>query len=434
MFILFYEHIHAILSPIGMQNSEYNLLIECLKNSLFVERLGPLHLKKPIDWHFFLDLASTHRVIPLVYQQAGYLQHLEIPPHAMHDLHARYLKQKHRSLTLISSLIELAQKLKKESIPFMVLKGIPLSCQLYGDPCTRTPNDIDIWVHPRHLVSAYAVCQELPYQRYLPHSPIRPEQWPYLIHAKKDFSFTHITQKHILELHHRLADAENIFPLRFEQAYQQSQIISLSGEKFHILSQYDEFIYLCYHASRSMWTRLQWACDIAKWLTIHEPTTDWTFVYNRAAKLRSSEYIQEMLLVLKQLFQLNINSISTKYFKSSKSIYIKSSEGIKNTQINSPYTISIENIFHEKIGMLLLLFGKNACSYWSLLAQTHMVDSFLWRYLPARCLRKEIAFLALPVKYIYLILNHLYKNIYFILNKIRATLPSKGFKLFPAGK
>lgn len=401
-----------------MQRTEYNLLIECLKNSLFVERTGPLHLKKPIDWNFFLDLASTHRVIPLVYQQADYLQHLELPPHAMHVLHARYLKQKHRSLTLISSLIELAQQFKKESIPFMVLKGIPLSCRLYGDPYTRTPNDIDIWVHPQHLISAYAICQELPYQRYLPHSPIHPEQWPYLIHAKKDFSFKHITQKHILELHHRLASAHTFFPINFESAYWQSHIISLSGEKFHVLSHYDEFIYLCHHASYSQIKRLQWGCDIAKWLTLYGQTADWGFIYKRATALCSLSCVQEILFITEALFDVKLSDQAAHDFKPHTFVRIKGYNALKNTQVHSPYVRSLANIFYEKLDIIFLFSGKNVWIYWSLLAQARMVDSFMWRYLPAWCLRKEIAFLLFPFKYIGSYLYHLYNNFSFGFKKL----------------
>lgn len=434
MFILFYEHIHAILSPIGMQSSEYNLLIECLKNSLFVEILGPLHLKKPIDWHFFVDLASTHRVIPLIYQQMDYLKQLGIPTNVLHALHARYLQQKHRSLTLISSLVELAQEFEKESIPFMVLKGIPLSCQLYGDPCIRTPNDIDVWVHPRHLKLAYEVCQQLPYERYLPRTPIKQEQWPYLLRALKDISFTRNHQNHMLEIHHRLADADNFFPMHFESAYQHSQTISLAGKNFHVLSKQDEFIYLCHHASRSRFKRLQWACDTAKWLSLYGQSTNWQEIYQRSLALRSLEHIQETLLVLAKLFQSQIPNQAAKLFNAHAITHIKCYNGLKNTETHSPYIRSLANIFHEKTGVILLFSAKSTWIYWSLLAQAHMVDGFLWRHLPAWCLRKEVAFLAFPFKYVGSYLYHLYKNISFGLNKIRTTLPSKGFKLFPAGK
>lgn len=289
-------------------------------------------------------------------------------------------------------------------------------------------------MHPRHLVSAYAVCQELPYQRYLPHSPIRAEQWPYLLHGLKDISFTHSRENHMLEIHQRLAEAEDFFPMHFESAYWQSHIISLSSEKFHVLSHYDEFIYLCYHASRSRFKRLQWACDIAKWLTLYEQTADWAFIYKRATALCSLSCVQETLLITEALFGVKLSNQAAQHFKPHTFVRIKSYNALKNTETHSPYVRSLANIFHEKLGVMLLFSGRNAKIYWSLLAQTHMVDSFLWRYLPAWCLRKEIAFLVLPVKYIYLIFNHLYKNFYFILNKIRATLPSKGFKLFPAGK
>lgn len=74
-------------------------------------------------------------------------------------LYSKYISQIH-----LKTISEINKEFCQNRIPFFVLKGIPLTYELYGDIYSRISNDIDILLKPKDIVRAAQLLQSMGFQ------------------------------------------------------------------------------------------------------------------------------------------------------------------------------------------------------------------------------------------------------------------------------
>ncbi len=376
-----------------MLSAELQFLFISLASSR--ERRVPenINLSK-IDWAVWLSLATTHRVLPLLNQKSVMLAKLGVPSKILTTLKNSAQKQGMHTLLLVAGLIEIGKKLHTEKIPFIAIKGPVFSLQLYNSLTLRSPHDIDIWVHPEYIVAADAIALRLGYTRFQPKNIILPHQWKYVLDSKKDMTYVHPTNRYMLEIHHRLTEHISFFPLQFTDAYHPSQQISLGGIHFNVLSPIHEFIYQCYHGSRSRWARLHWLCDIDRWLQNNQNTVDWPSIQIMARQLEAEDYVKEALYLSKQLLSTNLPAVAISLFPCSWLIKQRIKNSIANISAKSPNIRTLQQIFYEKISPIYTFSSpKKLLTYYQTIAAESAIDSTLWKYLPAFFLKKQLFYI-----------------------------------------
>ena len=137
-------------------------LIRCLRAFLAVEGGPPFDgviEEEKVDWNFLLQLASWHKVTPLLYRS------LQAAPEPVLIRLKTYVRSALvHSLLLTGELLRLLKRFEAQGIPAIPLKGPALASFLYGDMALRQSVDIDILLRQEYIPAARRLLLSLGYQ------------------------------------------------------------------------------------------------------------------------------------------------------------------------------------------------------------------------------------------------------------------------------
>lgn len=213
------------------------------------------------DWSAFTDLAvDRHRVAPLVQPHLAPLD----PPQAVIETLAACVKQNAMQvLHQVAALRAINERFADSGLEFAVLKGWPLSEDLFGSNNSRQTKDIDLLVKPDITNPA---AEALISQGFEP-SAVHPERFrllgsPALQDEFNNISFHAPSSGLCIELHwrcHQFSGWPELFANGNNLTAQQTAIGTLT-----VPEPRNNLIYLASHGSMHRWSRLKWLCDIAK--------------------------------------------------------------------------------------------------------------------------------------------------------------------------
>ena len=208
------------------------------------------------DWDIALRGLAQHGLIGLV---APIVKRERVaPPDVLSSLEARQSAHAVAVLMRVRELIRIVPALEERRIRYLVIKGIPLSVQLYADPAARGGRDIDIWVEPGRMGDAETMLAELGY--VLP------------IHAARDASkgdappkesgWIHAEDRILVELHDRLTDNHELLPWDFGAMWELRETVLIGGQPVSTMPRHRLPVYLAVHGTRHGWQRLMWLEDL----------------------------------------------------------------------------------------------------------------------------------------------------------------------------
>lgn len=167
-------------------------------------------------------------------------------------------RQRMRALDQARRTIMLSRLLDRHGIAHLVVKGVVLSQQLYGDVGARASKDIDLLVDPARLADAGAAILAAGYRRTdgaADADAVRKHR-------------TYAAGAIQIELHDRLLDLSSYLALPFEAVWARRGTIAVLDQPLPVLNDVDTLLYLCAHGSEHVWFRLKWLHDIARILAI----------------------------------------------------------------------------------------------------------------------------------------------------------------------
>lgn len=207
-----------------------------------------------IDPSSLVPLARRHRVLGLLSQ----LSQLRHPA-----LHAAIVAQARAGLRQAAALIAIMTAAQKRGLALMVLKGLPLSVQLHGDPFRRGGVDIDLLVSPACFMVAADLLMEL---GYVP-DPDGPPLSAMAGGNQHIRDLTFIGHGQIVELHRRLYELSSRLPSDFDVLWRDRAEVALGPARVATLGEQHLALYLLVHGHGHDWERLRWLLDLALLLT-----------------------------------------------------------------------------------------------------------------------------------------------------------------------
>ncbi|MFC7452118.1 nucleotidyltransferase domain-containing protein [Insolitispirillum peregrinum] len=222
-------------------------------------------LQQVRDWDAFVAGAARHRVEPLVLRGAALVAAGSIPASAVRVLQTRVRQGTLGGLKQLGELLRLLGELTAAGIPALVIKGLPLSQKLYGDPFQRSAGDIDLLVPPDRYAEAHQVLISAGYLRLDSGDTVLPSRA--VQSHSKDFSYRR--GELVLELHVRLGEDPSSPEASFDVLWHRRDEVMLAGSPVACLGQADLLPYLLDHGARHGWDRLCWLADIA--LLLRDP-------------------------------------------------------------------------------------------------------------------------------------------------------------------
>ncbi|MEM7388127.1 MAG: nucleotidyltransferase family protein, partial [Verrucomicrobiota bacterium] len=107
------------------------------------------------------ELAAYHRLLPVVGRSLGSGSY----PWADQSFQAKIARFAHKnaqhSLMQARELVRITRAFEERNLPFLVLKGLPLSLKLHNELSSRVSKDIDLWVSGHDMETAHELLEEM---------------------------------------------------------------------------------------------------------------------------------------------------------------------------------------------------------------------------------------------------------------------------------
>jgi hypothetical protein len=211
------------------------------------------------DWKAILRGAHRHRVASQLLSALKRTANI-IPAPVIAALREQTRLGATQVLIQITELRRLLGLFADAGIRVLVLKGIVLSVQLYGNPSSRMPGDIDLLIDPDRADDADALLIAAGYARRLP--ALSPRQRVAYRHWFREATYEHPVAGE-LDVHHRLSHHPSFSPWSFDELWDEREHVELAGFPVATLPRRCLALYLCSHGAEHGWERLRWLLDLA---------------------------------------------------------------------------------------------------------------------------------------------------------------------------
>lgn len=351
-----------MVSAIG---PELKLILACINQESANKKKEEIEtiLKDLIDWELFVDLAVHHRVSPMVFSVLNDCTHSAIPDAVLNYLRKQKCNIAMANLQMTGELVRILRAMDAQDVKTVVLKGLPLANQLYGDITMRPLRDLDILVFPRDVEKAKEIVQEFHYRLYYPSFEPTPRRMKNWVKTNHHFSYQHEEKGVCLELHWRLGVVGNEIPLSLLPHGMHK--VTLAGQPITVLANETLLIYLILHGALHAWFRLRWLCDVGLMLTNKE--NSWDKLYRLAEKLGLTAAVNQAVILAHELLGAPIpDRITAKIEKDKKAqrlVCMAQSMIVANSYLHDDLKINML-YYQKKMYELALRSGfKNKLAY-----------------------------------------------------------------------
>ena len=219
-------------------------------------------LIKEVNFEYLLRQIDNHRIWPCVYCNVRDYFSTEFPSELTQYLKNRYEKNVSQSLRQFKAYGSIQALFSQYGIPAKPLKGMALANTFYGDFAKRHSHDIDVLIRLIDVDRAHKRLAEIGF--------CSPEfdsltyfQRSRYFRANKDITYSN-KDGVTLELHVRLCEFGG------EMSIQGAK--DLLDNKSKVSP--EELVYLCWHASNTLFHRLKWIQDLALYFKYFEDSLE----------------------------------------------------------------------------------------------------------------------------------------------------------------
>jgi hypothetical protein len=278
---------------------EFRLLIACswLPQTSQSSHIAQL-CAEGVRWDEFLALVRRHQVPSLAYK---ILRTERIPVEVRRELKELSASACAAALHTAAELARLSRAFTQDGIAVMPLKGVMLSIQLFGDPATRHPGDLDLMVKPEDFDRAGELLVSLGYRSKL----TRPMQKLVRAHGY-ECSYWHDRLQLLADVHwtQELWTAAQISEL-----WTHCRNTSWMGIGMQLLDGDALLLFLCDHGSRHKWSRIKWLGDVA--MLFSKPrASPWNTLFEMAARFGLEQTLAETAVLVQRWYGVEIPFIA----------------------------------------------------------------------------------------------------------------------------
>ncbi|MFU2013705.1 nucleotidyltransferase family protein [Peribacillus butanolivorans] len=307
-------------------SKELRLLLEILKTEDY-DSIGLVkkELYIDIDWEVFLQLASYHRVYPLIYSKLKRADDNRIPPHVIQTLYKEFKKNTLQMLLLSGEMEQISELFTENQIRLLYLKGPVIAADIYGDISLRTSKDLDILISITDLKRTEELLLSIGYEKEVVPTVLNDWKW-----RKHHVVYFHPQKNIELEIHWRLQP----FPLKepkFNELWERKRVSTLTSYPVYFLGKEDLLLYLISHGARHGWFRLRWLLDIDQMLRKGLKLEDINLLIS---KYQNRKLVGQALILASELLKTHMNDGWEKLTEGndSKKIAQNAIEFIKGTE------------------------------------------------------------------------------------------------------
>jgi hypothetical protein len=231
-----------------------------------------------MDWEQCYQLIAANGIAPLVYSVIR--DQGVFPPIIEQKLQKAYEHNRVRNIYLFSELKTVLHRFEVVGIPNIILKGVALSKEIYGDIALRPLTDMDLLIHPGEIESALKVLKSLGYDSLMTE---RGENSS-LLFENEVLLVKPGPIRTVIEIHWSLLDSPYYQHfLDMNWFWQTARKLDFFGAPTTIFSSEAQLLHLCSHLMlHHSGERLLWQHDIAEVIVHYDDTIDWDELFDRA--------------------------------------------------------------------------------------------------------------------------------------------------------
>jgi hypothetical protein len=239
------------------------------------------------DWPFFLRLAASHGLGPLVHRHLEALGEAVVPRAVFARLWCSYEAAARRNGTMAAELSRIADLFEYHGIRAIPYKGPALAQAVYGDLALREFNDLDILLRAGDLDAAKSL---LVADGYSPEFELKPRAQASLLRSKAQYhlALLHPVSGVMVELHWKTDPDFPVESLCGERLWSERPSDGSTELGF---APAELLLVLCLHGGKHRWARLAWLVDIAE-LIRQSPQLDWAQLGRMARTLRAERRLR----------------------------------------------------------------------------------------------------------------------------------------------
>lgn len=238
-------------------------------------------------WDEFLQIASYHRVLPVVAARLRGCADL-VPQEVQARMQELELVNAATALSITAELMTILRLLRARDILAVPYKGPVLSQQLYGHIASRVSGDLDLLVRRNDVGGASRALVEAGYTAV---QPLRNGARAFMYRSRYSEPFVYAGRAPV-ELHWAFTNRDIAFPLELEDLVDHLDTLDCVGETVPVFASDDLLLILSVHGAKHRWERLEWICGFAAAVGA-APSLDWIRLVGRATEFG----IRRMLLL-----------------------------------------------------------------------------------------------------------------------------------------
>jgi hypothetical protein len=211
-------------------------------------------------------------------------------------------------LRIAKSMIDIHRSFRAGKLRHVFLKGPALNGLLHGEETLRCSSDLDILIEPRNLRNADALMEEMGFDAVTPNA-IRNLQSPFSGIGVKDISYRKNHAGPAVELHWKTDKVETILNRGIFDWDAHITHVPLHHEFLPVMEPYHNCLYLCLHAAKHHWMRLQWLLDIA--LLMQRRQIDGDRLLELADRYGLRNVVLEAYCLCRRLLRMDLTNVET---------------------------------------------------------------------------------------------------------------------------
>jgi Flp pilus assembly protein TadD len=235
-------------------------------------------LSDAFDWTAFTRKAMDHGLVSIAGRRLAEIASDIVPAELLDafQIHAGEIAE--RNFSLFAELNRLTMALNASGVEIIPLKGPVTAIQAYGNLGARAFRDLDFLVRDADLMPALRVLRGLGYDRQ---PGLTPAQLSMIHRIQGQEVMTHAAMGLVVEPHTRLTSAKFGLDIDHAGLWRRARPASVNGHTMLTLAPEDHFILLAIHGGKELWWRINWACDIAAFVSAH-PHLAWAAILERS--------------------------------------------------------------------------------------------------------------------------------------------------------
>ncbi len=331
-----------------MLSPEDQLLLYCSHSQVNQELKDNISslASSDLNWEHIMDMATRHRLRPLLYYNLNSICPEKVPENVLMDLKEFYHDNVRKNLMLTGELVQILNLLDSFEIKVIPYKGPVISLLAYNDLSLRTFNDLDIFIKKSDALKIRKILISKGYKSVFKFSPQNEisffKSQKGIVLLNKDLSLS-------LDLQWRVSGNFFSYKNKPESLICGDKLINLKNIEFSTFSKENTLLIQSIHAAGHHWSRLAWLCDISE--LIKKLDLDWNQIIHKSSNLGVERILNINLILINQLFGTEIPDKICKNVYSDDLAHELSKDIIKDIFSNHSNSnkISYWAFFHLKI-------------------------------------------------------------------------------------